>query len=138
MSRLDEAIKKQNDYLCRIDGPINLHESDGKYNDLNRELIAAFKEHHGKAFLGHINFYGDERNEIVNGKKSIYTEYVGQMICNFDYVFCIPLEDAELEEMIKRWNCAGDSSSDTAQHIPKSAEIIEKLGAIGGISLIWC
>jgi hypothetical protein len=137
MTGLEEVMKRQNDFLRKIGGPGALRETDSEYNDINRELISAFKDHHGKAYLGSINFYNAERTAVANGEKSVYEEYVGQMIYNFHCAFCVPAPDEELEEMIRRWNGAGDSSG-VAPYVVKAETIANKIEAVGGINLIWC
>jgi len=136
MTRLEEAIKKQNNYLIRIGDPINLLEADNEYNDMNREVISAFKEHHGKAFLGKNNYYDDERTAVANGEKSPYEVYIGQKIYNFGCDFCVPFEDAELQEMIRRWN-GFTGTSGTVPSKSNAGTIIDRVLEIGGINLIW-
>jgi hypothetical protein len=133
MLMLDEVIKKQNAYLCSIGGVSALHEADEEYNEMNRKLITAFREHHGKAYLGNINFYDAERTAVINGEKSVYEEYTGQQIYNFQYAFCVPIQDKELEKIIRLWNGAGSSSNNV-----EVGAIINKIEAVGGINLIWC
>lgn len=130
--RLALASKRQREYIANTGGYWAPREADEFYNDLNREKIAAMKMLHGRVFLMDVNHYGD-RDEIAAGEKSIYEEVLDQEIYNFSGSYCVPCQDAELEEMVRRWN-----SSDA---IPKKMVDIEAITnraeAIGGIVLIW-
>lgn len=86
---------------------------------------------YGTAFIGDINIYKN-RQEIAEGKKSVYTEYAGQKVYNGEYSFCLPAPDKELEQMIRNWNFGGQSSDK-----PAADAIIDKISKAGGIHLIW-
>jgi len=110
-----------------------LREPDDVYNDLNRQLIEAMKLMHGTAFLGNVNFYGENHKLVALGEKSVYEEYTGQPLYSFCCSFCVPAADKKLEELIRGWN-----ADDT---LPKNRvevdAIMDRIEAIGGINLIW-
>lgn len=131
-NRLDLVLQKQKEYVYSQGGLLRIQEGDAAFNDLNREIIDAFKETHGKAYLGEVNFDGDKRKEIIEGKRSIYEEYTGQMVNNFGCVFVVPEKDEKLEMLIRDWNTP--SASHTLQTVDVVSTRIKK---IGGLLLIW-
>ncbi len=120
-------------HIGRIGGWGCLMEADDIYNGLNREFMTALKQIHGTAFLGSVNFHGEDHKLVALGEKSIYEEYVGQPLYNFCCDYCVPTKDEELEKMIRAWN-----ADDT---LPKRRVDVEaitsRIEAIGGINLIW-
>lgn len=127
------ARKRQHDHIRATGGYGELREADDTYNDLNRELIRAFKLRHGKAYMGDVNFYGDDRKLVVQGKKSVYTEVQDQEIYNFGCSFVVPVADPELRWMIQVWN-----SDDRLPKKPYDVkQITERVDKLGGIHLIW-
>lgn len=130
--RLALARKLQNKHLACTGGALALREADGTYNDFNREQIEAFQMMHGSAWMGRINFHGDQNKEVVAGTRSVYEEYTGQQVYNFGCDFIIPKTDEELEQMIRRWN--GGKLPLDVNHLDKMMERIEKLR---GINFVW-
>lgn len=120
--------RRQLEYLMAIGGPLSLDESDDIYNDFNRQLIQAMKLRNGHAYMGNVNYYGDQRKEILAGK-SIYEEYNGGKIYNFSCDFCVPVKDETLEQLVRQWNQTG-----SAALIPAINDRVEQTG---GISFIW-
>ncbi len=122
-------------HIAATGGFWELREADEYYNDLNRERIKAFWMIHGVAFLGDINIHDHEKYERVRAgsDKDIYTEYTGQLVYNFGCDFCVPAEDEELADLIRRWN--------RSEQLPKRMVDVEsitgKIEAIGGIQFIW-
>jgi beta-xylosidase len=124
----EEIIQRENAlykaYQC------NIPEACGEWNDLQSEKIEVAFNHYGKVFIGKINFYGDEHQNLTVEK--IFVEYTGGTVYNFAAAFVIPAEDAELAEMIVKWNKNG---------LPTSLELIEKITArieaLGGMNLTW-
>ena len=137
--RLEGAImlaftrKRQNQYLAATGGVWEPRESDGTYNDYNREIIKFFRMRYGKAYLGSINFYGENRDGVVKCKFSVYEEYTGQDVHNFACTFVVPEKDEQLQEMIRIWNRPMQLPAEKAD-IEKITDRIEK---IGGLHLIW-
>lgn len=131
--RLALASKRQREYIANTGGYLELREADEFYNDLNREKIAAMKMLHGRAFLMDVNYYDEKRAKIVAGEESIYEEVLDQEIYNFSGSYCVPRQDTELEEMVRRWN----SSDDLPKKWTDIEAITDRVEAIGGIILIW-
>jgi hypothetical protein len=131
-NRLDLVLQKQKEYVYSQGGLLRIQEGDAAFNDLNREIIDAFKETHGKAYLGEVNFDGDKRKEIIEGKRSIYEEYTGQMVNNFGCAFVVPEKDEKLEMLIRDWNTP--SASHTLQTVDV---VLTRIKKIGGLLLIW-
>jgi hypothetical protein len=114
-------------------GWCEIGESDCTLNDLNRKQIEAYKVENGKAFLGNINYYDETRKQIASGQKSVYTEYTGQLVYNFQYTFCVPYQDQILEHLIRHWNGKGQAANARRNISAITARIEE----IGGIQFIW-
>lgn len=130
---LDVARKKRHEYIVICGGFGGIREADETYNDLNREEIEAFRKKYGRAFLGKRNYYGKEREEIIAGKRDVYTEYTGELVRNFACDFVVPRPDHTLANMIRAWN--GD---ETLPKKYKDADVTTKyIESIGGFSIIW-
>lgn len=129
--RLALIRKRQALYVASVGGYLELQEADNTYNDMNREMIEAYKMAHGVEFFGSINFYDEERQKIIAGEKSIYEEYTGQEVFNFHCGFAVPCKDEELERMIREWN---KGMPNTRVKIEKITSRIDKLG---GIHFVW-
>lgn len=127
------ARKYQGEYVASTGGYWALREADNFYNDLNREIIAAMKMLHGRAFLLDVNYHDEKRAKIVAGEESVYEEVLDQEIYNFAGTYCVPIQDPELEELVRNWNADGG--------LPKAVKDVEKITdrveKIGGINLIW-
>lgn len=127
------AKERQLRHIGRSGGWGTLREADDVYNGMNRELIAALKLMHGTAFLGNVNFYGEDHKLAAMGQKSVYEEYTGQPVYNFHCSFCVPVADKTLEDLIRSWN-----GNDT---LPKKRidvdAIVNRVEEIGGINLLW-
>lgn len=120
---------EQNRYIANIGGYLGLMEADDYFNDLNRQAIQAFKREHGTAFLGNINFYDDERQEVIDGADIIFEEYSGQVISNFSHAFCVAQRDRRLEQLIRGWNAKADTELLNA--------IFTRIEKLGGLLLVW-
>ena len=127
------ARKRQNEYVRASGGIWGLQEADDLYNDLNRERLQALKMMHGRLFLGNVNFYNDKREKIAVGTESVYDELLDQPVYNFEYSFAVPTADEMLGEMIRLWNRDGVRSQKTQE----IESIIDRIGKLGGINLIW-
>lgn len=119
-------------YIAGIGGYLEVQEADDTYNHLNREIIKAFKMAHGVGFLGSVNYYDEERKKIVAGEKSVYEEYTGQKVLNFQCSFIVPTQDETLERLIREWNAGR-----RCQTGPNVDEILSRVDEIGGIHIIW-
>jgi len=123
---LTPARKELIDYIKQVGGLSYIREADNTYNDLNRNIIEAIKVSYGTAYLLNINYgknEGDTQDEVL------WTEYTGQVVCNFDYVICVPGKDEILENLISRWRYFGNPKT-----IPK---IISRVETLDGESLTW-
>lgn len=131
--RLAYAKHRQNRHIAAEGGVWGLREADSVLNDLNREIIEAIRLRDGSAFVGRINYHGEQHKAVARGEMSVYEECKGQMIYNFCADFVVPKADEELEKCIRAWN--GDD------RLPKSMASVEKITdrveALGGINLFW-
>lgn len=123
------AEKRQRDYIRITGGFLELSEAGDTYNDLNREMIAAFKLRYGTAYLGSVNLHGERVKRIMSGGESVYEEYTGQKVYNFACDFIIPVADKTLEKMIRDWNTPGISVN--------LERLMARISAIGGKHIIW-
>lgn len=130
--RLTLAKKLQYKYIGESGGWLGVRESDDTNNDFNREVITAMKQIHGQLYLGSVNYYGKQREQICAETESVYEEYTGQQIFNFHCSFAVPVKDEFLEEMIREWNRG------TGALQGKSVEqIMERISELGGEHFIW-
>lgn len=127
------ARKYQYAHVRSCGGYLEMREADEINNDLNREKIAAMRKIYETVYLLDVNYFDEKRRRIVAGEESVYEEVTDAPIYNFAGSYCVPTKDAELEELIRRWN-ADDS-------LPKSGvkveQITNRVDAIGGIILVW-
>lgn len=121
--------KKQNVYIAASGGVLGLREGDETNNDMNREIIEAVKLRYGKAFLGSVNLYGEQRERVASGEGSPLEEYGRQKLYNFCADFVVPNDDMELAAMIRRWNGGGESEL--------VERIVNRVQELGGVNLIW-
>ena len=126
------AKKQQRRYVCACGGYDGISEADQTYNDLNRELIDALRQRHGKVYLGSINYYDDKRKEVAAGG-SIYEEHTGDTVYNFACSFAVPCQDEELQKLVQKWNGCNTLPADS-KIIDR---IFERIERIGGANLIW-
>ena len=119
-------------YTAGCGGYLGISESDETYNNLNREVIAAYRAYYGAAYLGSVNYYGEQQQRIAAGIESIYEVYDGQPLCNFCCSFCVPVPDPVLENLIRRWNNA---------MLPQDTLLVEaimkRISQLEGLNLIW-
>lgn len=127
--KLNAVKHEQLSYIAASGGVLEIRESDDKYNDYNREIIKKFQDAHGSAFLGNINFYGEQRERVAEGKESVYEEYTGQPIYNASFSFVVPEKDEKLETAIRAWN-GGAGKADVNK-------IFARIEELKGISFIW-
>lgn len=121
----------QNRYTAASGGVFALREADDTYNDLNRNIIEAFRQFHGgTAFIGSVNYYDEDRQKIIAGEMNAIRPTAGELVYNFGCDFIIPKFDAGLNEMVRDFN----KGPATAQKATDIMKLVEKLG---GISFIW-
>lgn len=127
--RLALARKKRREYVSLTGGWLELREADDTLNDSNRDIIQALRDAYGRAFLGNINFYDEQRQRIVEGKESVFEEYTGQIVYTATADFVVPAADEKLEELIREWNeKSGPGLVD---------KITSRIDQLGGEHLIW-
>lgn len=120
----------QNKYVASVGGVDCLCEADDKYNDFNRDIIKAFHKQHPKACIGSVNYYNQQRKDLINGTFKAVYQYNGEKVCNFGCYFIIPQYSEELNELIRLWN---DNPKDTKQ----VDEIFEKVISLDGKFFLW-
>jgi len=125
---MEEIIKHENEYFRLCGG--HIPEANEEWNNIQREKIAAVYEYNGKAYIGKINYYGEEREALTIN--SIFAEYAGQMIYNFEADFVVPNKNTELAEMIIKWNEMKHPLS--LDIITNITNMVEK---IDGLNLFW-
>lgn len=128
---LEVLIDKQKKYVISCGGFNGIKEADEIYNDLNREIIKAYKEKFGSAVLGSYLYYGDEAERIKTGLESPYTEYTVSSLGNFSCNFILREEDSQVTELICLWN------SSYAYRGKIFDELVARVEALGGRMLIW-
>ena len=106
-------------------------EFDMSINDISRAKIQAVSELWQEVWLGHINLYGKDRH----GGRAIMEKWEGELVYNFEYAFCIPCHDAELEKLISdRDNAEYTGTTDDWNRIEA---IFTRIEALGGETLAW-
>lgn len=135
MKTVAEYQQEQRTHVIRTGGYDAPREADDTYNDLNRAQIAAYRAEHGAAYVGRINHYGTERQHIISGEQSPIEEYAGDTVYNWGCDFCIPAYDAELANMIRRWN--SPNAALEAGAMKTIAAITNRVEQLGGIQFLW-
>lgn len=102
------------------------------YNDWNRKIIDAYRERYGAAYLGRINYSGNQRQRIADGTESVFEAYTGQPLYNFCCDFCVSAPDRTLEELIRHWNNAAVPLSEK-----KVDAIMDRIQVLCGQTFIW-
>lgn len=67
MDALSYYLQVQREYALAREGYLRIDEADDTYNDLNRKIIDAYRERYGTAYLGRINYSGNQRQRIADG-----------------------------------------------------------------------
>lgn len=132
VERFNSARKEQIWYISSQGGILSIEEGDEKYNNYNREMLYALKQVRNHLYLGSVNYYGEKRERIASGEDSVYEELEDQVVYNFYCDFAVPNPDQELEQMIRKWN--SDEGQNDSSLVCK---IMDRIGEIGGINLVW-
>ena len=132
VSKLKEAIQKQGEYLYFWGHLEDVPAGDETFNDLSREIIAAFKECHGGAFLGKLVFSWDDQKKLERGEIGIYSEYVGQHVPAYGCNFIVPQLDPQLEEMVKEW-----AVDEWPPKFELFTRILQRIKDLNGMTLSW-
>lgn len=64
--------KRQFQYVRMSGGWGALREADEQYNSFNRSIITYMKKAYGHLYLGNINYCGEQREQLLAGKGSVY------------------------------------------------------------------
>ena len=131
-SKLKEALQKQEEYLFFWGRVEDIPIGDETLNELTRDIIAAYKDCHGTAFLGKLIFSWDDQKKLELGEIGIYTEYVGQSIPAYSFNFVIPQPDALLEAVVKEW-----AIDEWPPKFKLFSEILQKIKELNGLTLSW-
>lgn len=114
------------------EGYLRIDEADDTYNDLNRKIINAYRERYGTAYLGRINYSGNQRQRIADGTESVFEAYTGQPLYNFCCDLCVSAPDRTLEELIRHWN-----NADVPLSEKKVDAIMDRIQVLCGQTFIW-
>lgn len=131
-SKLNEALLKQEEYLFFWGNLESVPVGDDTFNELSRDIIAAYKDCHGTAYLGKLIFAWDEQKKLERGEIGIYTEYVGQPIPAYSFNFVIPQPDACLEAMTIKW-----SIDEWPPKFQLFTQILQRIKDLNGLTLSW-
>lgn len=131
-SKLKAAIQKQDEYLYFWGHLEDVPIGDETFNDLSRDIIAAFKECHGNAYLGKLVFSWEDQKKLERGEIGIYTEYTGQTIPAYGCNFVLPKEDALLEAMVIEW-----AIDEWPPKFELFSRILQRIKELDGMTLSW-
>jgi hypothetical protein len=120
---LKECRQATTKYLIENNGT---SEFDMVINDISRETIKAMKRENETCHLGKINLNDDDSSKLV--------KYTGQKVFNFEYDFCLPCYDEQIEQMIDERSKAPYNSKEDLKRIEKVTERIQQLN---GCFLFW-
>jgi hypothetical protein len=121
---LTEAADAIDRYLDRFPDDW-LPEADDRLNDLNRQLIRAYADEYGTAWLGQINYTPD---------KPLW-KWDGGFVYNWGASFVIPCYDETLHKLIlDRRNALYTGTADDAVRV---ARILNRIEDLGGEHLLW-
>lgn len=129
MSKVQDLLKRQLAYLASCGGSLGVREADQRYNDLNREIIEAYRQEHDSAYIGKVNIYDVPKEKILSGEYSVLQEYSGQTVYNFGCSFIVPCKDETLEQLILAWTRNAESGV--------VEKIMKRIEEIGGQSFVW-
>jgi len=102
-------------------------ENDGDLNAASRAIVDSMYAENGQAYLGKINLYGEDQP---------IWEYDGEtMVYNFGASFVLLCFDAELERLILAR--ASTPYTGTRADAVLVDEILDRIKAVGGVSLFW-
>ena len=125
-STIREIVGRETDLFHAHGG--HIPEACQELNDLQREKITAIYKYHETAYIGQINFHGDEHKNLT--VDNVFTKYSGETVCNSGAAFVIPTEDMELAELIVEWN-------KNPMILDVLKKIFNRIEVIGGLNLIW-
>ncbi|MBQ9839377.1 MAG: hypothetical protein IJO56_07825 [Oscillospiraceae bacterium] len=131
-TKLKEALQKQEEYLFFWGRLEDVPVGDDTFNDLSRDIIEAFRECYGSAYLGKLVFSWDDQKKLERGEIGIYTEYGRQPILPYDCNFVIKHPDAQLEAMVKDW-----AIDEWPPKFELFTRILQRIKELDGLTLSW-
>jgi len=132
MIAVETAEKHLADAVCEglRAGDGSLPESYTPVNDASRAMVRAMLQDHGQAWLGKINLYSDDDRQHI-----LWQYEPGEMVYNFGAAFVLPCCDAELERLIRERDAAPYTG--TRDDGKRVDVIVQRIGALGGVHLVW-
>ena len=103
-----------------------------KIDRLSRDIIAAYKECYGSAYLGKLVFSWEDQKKLERGEIGIYTEYSGQPILPYECNFVISQPDAQLEAMVIEW-----AIDEWPPKFELFTRILQYIKELNGLTLSW-
>ena len=130
MSKLQQLIQQQNNYIFNHADNGGSSEFDKSCNDISRDIIQAIKAEFGKCWVIKVNLYSDEGDRQT---MPVFVEYTGQEIYNFSCDLALPKKDKELEQLVR--NYWTDNYRRTLSE--QINAIFDRAEEIGGYVLTW-
>lgn len=131
-SKLKEALHKQDEYLFFWGHLEDVPIGDDTFNDLSRDIIAAYQECYGSAYLGKLVFSWEDQKKLEREEIGIYTEYSGQPILPYECNFVISQPDAQLEAMVIEW-----AIDEWPPKFELFTRILQRIKELNGLTLSW-
>lgn len=131
-SRLQEVIQKQDEYLFFWGQLEDVPIGDDTFNDLSRDIITAYKECHGSAYLGKLVFSWEDQKKLERSEIGIYVEYSGQPILPYGCNFVISQPNAQLEAMVIEW-----AIDEWPPKFELFTRILQRIKELDGLTLSW-
>lgn len=130
--KLQEALHKQEEFLFFWGSLENIPIGDDSLNELTRDIIAAYKDCYGTAYLGKLIFSWDNQKKLERSEIGIYTEYTGQSIAPYACNFVISQPDAQLEAMVIEW-----AIDEWPPNFHLFTQILQRIKELNGLTLSW-
>ena len=131
-AKLKEAIQRQDEYLFFWGHLEDVPIGDETFNELSRDIIAAFKECHGSAYLGKLVFSWEDQKKLERNEIGIYTEFVGQSVSAYGCNFVVPQPDPQLEAMVIDW-----AIDEWPPKFDLFTRILQRIRDLNGMTLNW-
>jgi len=128
---LERALEKQRRFVAWCGGYDKIKECCIEYNENNLKIIETYRNKHGRAYLGNINFHGAEAEKIRNAHVSPIYEYTGGVVQIFSCDFIVPVNDYFLKELLR---------INTVVHFcqkPVIEAIFKRIKELDGLTLLW-
>lgn len=128
---LEKALENQRKFVASCGGYDRINARHYAYNDNNQKIIEAYRQKHGRAYLGNINFHGEKEEQIRNCRLSPLYEYTGGQVQNFACDFIVPKNDHLLTELIRIQSVVHFC------YKPVVEAIYKRINELDGIVLLW-